>query len=52
MKGNTNEHWMELCEQAENEQDPARLLTLVAEINRLFDEEEILSKKARPAGAG
>jgi hypothetical protein len=32
--------WMELCEQASVEQDPAKLLELVTEINRLLLEKE------------
>ena len=32
--------WMELCEQAAVEQDPAKLLKLVTEINRLLEEEK------------
>jgi hypothetical protein len=37
MQGKTRERWEELCEQAANEQDPARMLEIVAEINRLLD---------------
>jgi hypothetical protein len=33
------ERWVQLCELASKEQDPARLLRLVVEINRLMDEE-------------
>ncbi len=36
----TKEQWLILCEQAAVEQDPARLLTLVTEINRLLDEKQ------------
>ena len=32
--------WMELCEQAAVEQDPKKLMELVAEINRLLLEKE------------
>jgi hypothetical protein len=38
MKGEKRERWMELCEQAANEQDSAKLLKLITEINRLLDE--------------
>ena len=31
------ERWMQLCEQAANEQDPEKLMELVAEINRLLE---------------
>lgn len=44
MKGPVKERWMELCEQAATEQDSARLIELVTEINRLLDE-----KRARLA---
>jgi hypothetical protein len=40
MKGEKKEHWMRLCEQAANEQDPKRLMELVHEINRLLEEKE------------
>ena len=32
------EKWMELCEQAATEQDSAKLMKLVAEIDRLLSE--------------
>lgn len=38
MKGAAKERWMELCEQAANETDSAKLLKLITEINRLLDE--------------
>jgi len=34
-----NQRWRELCAQAAVEKDPDRLMELVAEISRLFDEE-------------
>jgi hypothetical protein len=37
MEGKTRERWEELCEQAANEQNPAKMLEIVAEINRLLD---------------
>lgn len=37
MKDKAKERWMELCERAANEQDSAKLLELVKEINRLLD---------------
>jgi hypothetical protein len=40
MKGKPKEHWMELCEQAANEQDPDKLVTLVKEINDLLEAKE------------
>ncbi len=38
MEGKNKERWEALCEQAANEQDAAKLLDLVTEINRLLDE--------------
>jgi hypothetical protein len=38
MKGKVKERWMELCEQAANETDSAKLLKLITEINQLLDE--------------
>lgn len=35
-----SDRWKVLCEQAAKEQDPARLIRLVKEINRLLDEKE------------
>jgi hypothetical protein len=40
LKGERKEYWMQLCEQAANEQDPQKLMDLVKEINRLLDEKE------------
>jgi hypothetical protein len=40
MKGQTRERWRELCEQAANEQNPAKLLKLITEINRLLTEKQ------------
>lgn len=40
MQGEEKERWRELCEQAANEQDPDKLLTLVEEITRLLKERE------------
>ena len=36
MQDKTKERWQELCEQAANEQDPAKMLEIVEEINRLL----------------
>ena len=38
MKAEAKERWMELCEQAANEQDQDTLLGLVQEVNRLLEE--------------
>jgi len=40
LKGETLELWQKLCQQAAKEQDPTRLMELVAEINRLLSEKE------------
>jgi hypothetical protein len=40
MQGPNLERWQELCRQAATEQDPKRLLELIAEINRLLQEKE------------
>jgi hypothetical protein len=40
MKGETREHWHQLCEQAATEQDPVKMLKLITEINRLLTEKE------------
>ena len=40
MQGPLKERWMELCEQAANELDPAKLLQLVTEINNLLEQKE------------
>jgi hypothetical protein len=45
MKGEKKERWMELCEQAANEQDGAKLHELVMEIDRLLAEKEDRLKK-------
>jgi len=38
MKGETKELWYQLCEQAAGEQDSAKLLELVKQINQLLEE--------------
>jgi hypothetical protein len=40
------EKWMDLCEQAAKEQDPAKFTALITEIDRLLAEKE---KRIRPA---
>ena len=40
MEGEKKERWMELCAQAAVEQDPAKLMELVREINSLLEEKE------------
>ena len=41
------ERWMQLCEQAANEQDPEKLMKLIAEINLLLEAKQ----KRAQAGA-
>jgi hypothetical protein len=40
MNGETKERWEVLCEQATGEQNPAKLLELITEINQIFDEKQ------------
>ena len=40
MQGQQKERWEELCELAEQEQNPERLMELVVEINRLLEQKE------------
>lgn len=40
MQGKVKEDWMQLCEQVAIEQDTARLIELVRELNRMLDEKE------------
>jgi hypothetical protein len=41
------ERWRILCEQAAREQDPAKLLELVQQINRLLEDRRMLLKGER-----
>jgi len=41
VQGNTKERWLELCEQAATEQDPAKLYALVQDINRLLEDKRL-----------
>ena len=40
MRGEAREQWMVLCAQAAEEQDPARLLQLVRQINDILEAKE------------
>ena len=40
MQGQQKERWKELCELAAQEQNPERLMELVAEIDRLLEQKE------------
>jgi hypothetical protein len=53
MQGEKKELWMQLAEQAANEQDPNKLVELVKQINDLLEEKErrlgiLPSKPDRP----
>jgi hypothetical protein len=48
MRGEKKERWMELCEQAADEQNPDKLLAMIQEINRLLEEKERRLKGVRP----
>lgn len=47
MQGQTKELWVSLCEQAATEQNPERLIQLIAEIDRLLREKEERLKDKR-----
>lgn len=40
MQGEQKERWMQLCALAAIEQEPAKLIALVKEINRLLEQKE------------
>jgi len=40
MRGDKRERWMELCAQAAEEQDPKKLMRLIAEIDRMLSEKQ------------
>ena len=46
--GDKEKTWMELCELATHEQDPAKLMALVAEINRLLETSQSHLKAQAP----
>ena len=47
MRGEAKERWMQLAEQAANEQDPEKLIKLVDEINQMLKaKEDRLNKEA------
>jgi hypothetical protein len=43
------EKWMELCAQAAKEQDPDKLMDLIAQINQLLEAKERRLKDGLPA---
>ena len=53
MNDEPRERWLELCELAEKERDPAKLLALVSEINRLLEHKRgTSSSETREPSAG
>ena len=52
MVGDEKERWMELCELATKEQDPVKLMELVAEINRILEAKERRLTAAEPKTKG
>jgi hypothetical protein len=48
LKGEQKEEWMELCELAANEQDPKKLMVLIAEIDRILAAKEQRLKSTNP----
>jgi len=52
VKDQNNNRWMDLCRQASLESNPAKLLKLVEEINKLLEEREAdRSRKIKAAKA-
>ena len=49
MKGETRERWIQLCELAAKEQDGAKLLELVKQINDLLEQKEQRLARQRAA---
>ena len=49
MKDEKREHWLDLCAQAADEQDPQKLMKLVEQINRLLLAKEDRLKSGPPA---
>jgi hypothetical protein len=52
MAGDEDKIWRDLCEQAQSEEDPKKLLELIKEINRLLQEREVRLREARLNDAG
>lgn len=51
MQGEKGDRWRKLCEQAAIEQDPQKLMQLVAEINRLLLDKEERLRQQQPEKA-
>jgi hypothetical protein len=52
MQGENAERWRTLCAQAAVEQDPDKLMDLIAEISRMLEEKEERLKSHRADGRG
>ena len=52
MQGKVKEDWIQLCEQVAIETDPARMIVLVRELNRMLDEKEKRLERERVARGG
>ena len=52
MQGKVKEEWIVLCEQVAIEKDPARMIVLVRELNRMLDEKEERLQRERAARGG
>jgi hypothetical protein len=48
MQAQTKELWLKLCEQAANEQDPKKFLTIIREINTLLELKRSRFKQTGP----
>jgi hypothetical protein len=46
MRSQIKERWLLLCEQAATEQDPAKLMALIEEVNCLLEAEENRRREA------
>lgn len=51
MLGEKAEHWRDLCEEAAKEQDPAKFMELIQEINLLLQQKEERLAKQRSSAA-
>lgn len=52
MQAQTKELWLKLCEQASEEQDPAKFLTIIREINTLLELKRARFKQTGPQLVG
>ena len=54
MQGQQKERWQELCELPAHEQNPKRLMELVAEINHLLEQKEqrLIAARNQQVGSG